>query len=111
MKTLLIIYQWISKHQKINIHKIEESIELIIKDAPDYEFKTTIIPSMLDKNDIINIAHWLNRSKRYFLQQFITDAPMISSELEAIKPFSKKYLGEILDEIKPFFKKCSLRGA
>jgi len=35
---------------------------------------------------------------------------LISIKLEEIKPYSKKYLNEIIDEIKPFFNKCSLRG-
>jgi pyruvate formate lyase activating enzyme len=94
----------------IDISKIEESIKKIKNDAPDYEFKTTIVPGMLIKDDIINIAKWLKGSKRYYLQQIKSDTPMISSELEGIKPYSNEYLDEILKEIKPFFKKCSLRG-
>jgi hypothetical protein len=35
---------------------------------------------------------------------------MIFSELDGIKPYPKEYLIETLNEIKPFFKNCSLRG-
>ena len=66
---------------------------------------------MLDKKDIIEIADWLNGSKRYYLQQFSNESPMISSDLEIVKPYSKEYLSDIISEIKPFFEKCYLRGA
>jgi len=94
----------------VDISKIEESIEIIKNDVADYEFKTTIVPGMLKKDDIIEIAKWLKGSKRYYLQQFKSDSPMILSELDGIKPYSKEYLIETLNEIKPFFKNCNLRG-
>jgi len=94
----------------VDISKIEESIEIIKNGAPDYEFKTTIVPGMLNKDDIIEIAKWMKGSMRYYLQQLKSDSPMILSELNGIKPYSNEYLNEILNEIKPFFKNCSLRG-
>ena len=94
----------------VDISKIEESIEIIKNDALDYEFKTTIVPGMLKKHDIIEIAKWLKGSKQYYLQQLKSDSPMISSELDGIKPYSNEYLIETLNEIKSFFKNCSLRG-
>ena len=94
----------------VEISKIEESIEILKNDELDYEFKTTIVPGMLKKDDIIEIAKWLKGSKQYYLQQLKSDSPMILSELDGTKPYSKEYLIEILNEIKPFYKNCSLRG-
>ena len=96
--------------RNININKIEESVEIIKNYAPYYEFKTTVIPKMLDKNDILKIAKWLEGSKMYYLQQFNNDSPMISSNLKSFKPYSQEYLYEIINEIKSFFEKCELRG-
>ncbi len=95
---------------KIDISKIEQSIDLIKNEAPDYEFKTTIVPGMLDKKDIVEIAKWLEGSKQFYLQQFKSDSPLVSSKLNDIVPYSKEKLSEMLYEIKPFFKNCSLRG-
>jgi len=94
----------------VDISKIEESIEIIKNGSFEYEFKTTMVPNMLKKEDIIEIAKWLEGSKRYFIQQLKSDSQMISSELDGVKPYSKDYLTEILKEIKPFFKNSSLRG-
>jgi pyruvate formate lyase activating enzyme len=95
---------------KIDISKIEQSIDLIKNEAPDYEFKTTAVPGMLDKKDIVEIAKWLEGSKQFYLQQFKSDSPLVSSKLNDIAPYSKEELNEIVREIKPFFKNCSLRG-
>jgi pyruvate formate lyase activating enzyme len=94
----------------VDIKKIEQSIEIIKKHAPDYEFRTTFIPDLLDKEDIIKIGKWLEGTDRFYLQQFKVNPPLVSSKLEKIVPYSKEYLFETLEEIKPFFNNCFLRG-
>jgi len=95
---------------KTDIKKIEKSIEIIRNYAPDYEFKTTFAPGLLKKEDILSIAKWLKGSKRYFLQQFKSDVHLVSSDLEDIAPYSKEDLFETLENIKPYFKICNVRG-
>ena len=95
---------------KTDISKIEKSIDIIRNNAPDYEFKTTFAPNLLDKKDIVEIAKWLEGSKRFYLQQFKGDTPLISSELNNIAPYPKEDLVKTLEEIKPFFKNCDVRG-
>jgi len=95
---------------KTDIKKIERSIDIIKQTAPDYEFKTTFVPGLLKKEDILKIAQWLEGSKTYFLQQFKTDVPLISSKLEKITPYPKEYIIETFEEIQSYFKKCEMRG-
>jgi len=95
---------------KTDLKKIEESIEVIKTNAPDYEFRTTFIPGLLTKEDILNIAKWLEGSKRFYLQQFKNDTTLISSKLQNVLPYSEQELMETLDIIKPFFKNCNIRG-
>lgn len=95
---------------KIDITKIEKSIEIIRNSAPHYEFKTTFIPGLLTKEDIINIAKWLKGSKRFYLQQFKNDVNLVSSELQNVEPYSKEELIETLNDIKSYFENCDVRG-
>jgi pyruvate formate lyase activating enzyme len=95
---------------KTDIKKIEKSIEIIKNSKIDYEFKTTFIPEFLVKKDILEIAKWLEGSKRYYLQQFKSDAPLISSKLQNAEPYSEEELIETLNDIKPYFKNCEVRG-
>ena len=95
---------------KANLKKIEQSIEIIKNNAPDYEFRTTFVPDLLKKEDIIEIAKWLEGAKRFYLQQFKSDTPLISSKLDNVAPYSKEDIIKTLEEIKPFFKSCDVRG-
>jgi len=95
---------------KTDIKKIEKSIEIIRNSKLDYEFKTTFVPELLTKEDIVSIAKWLKGSKRFYLQQFKNDAPLISSKLQNVAPHSKEELIETLNAIKPYFDSCDVRG-
>ncbi len=36
--------------------------------------------------------------------------PVLSEELNYVKPYDKKYIFEIIEEIKPLFEYCNARG-
>jgi len=95
---------------KTDLAKIEKSIEIIKTNAPDYEFRTTFVPHLLKKDDIIEIARWLEGAKNYYLQQFRNNPPLISSKFNDVVPYLKEYLIETCNAIKPYFKKCGMRG-
>jgi pyruvate formate lyase activating enzyme len=93
-----------------DLSKIEASIDLLKTKAPAYEFKTTFIPGLLTKEDVIEIAQWLKGADTYYLQQFKINPPLLSSTLETMVPYTRDYLLDTLKEIKPFFKRCAVRG-
>ena len=95
---------------KTCIKKIEKSIYIIKNSTLDYEFRTTIVPNLLTKEDLIDIAKWLEGAKRFYLQQFKTDIPLISPKLIKVAPYTKEELIKILEDIKPCFKICEVRG-
>jgi len=95
---------------KIDIKKIQKTVDILQKSSVDYEFRTTFVPKLLTKKDILEIGKWLKGSKKYYLQKFKSDVPLISSKLEGIKSYSKEDLGNILNEIKPYFEYCDVRG-
>jgi len=96
--------------KKIDCKKIKKSIKIIQGSNVDYEFKTTFVPDLLKKEDIVEIGKELKKSKRFYLQQFKNDIPLISSNLVDMKPYSKEYFDETLSEVKAFFDICEMRG-
>ncbi len=95
---------------EVNLKNIEKSVKIIKKQAPDYEFRTTIVPDLLRKKDIIDIAEWLKGSERYILQQFQKPSDLINKNFNKLKPHKKEFFKEILKEIKPYFDYCEIRG-
>jgi len=95
---------------EVDIKKIEKSIKIIKKQAPDYEFRTTVIPNLIKKKDIIDIAKWLKGSRRYVLQQFQKPSDLIDKKLNKSKPYKAEFLKDLLKNIEQYFDYCEIRG-
>ena len=93
---------------KVNIKKIEESIDILKEGKIDCEFRTTVIPTILEKEDILKIAQWIKPAKKYYLQNFRPEKT-INPKFEKIKPYPQEYLLEIQKVISPFFEVCQVR--
>jgi len=94
---------------KVDIKKIEESIETLKQGKTDYEFRTTVVPIVHTKEDILSLAKWLGPAKKYYLQNFRGEKT-IDPKFENVKPYPKDFLLEIQKEISPFFEICQVRG-
>jgi len=94
---------------KANFKNIEKSIEIIKNSGIDYEFRTTVVPGLHLKEDILQIARQISSAKRFFLQSFRPEKT-IDPQFEKIKPYPREYLLEIQNSIAPFFETCQIRG-
>ena len=94
--------------KSVNIDDIEESINILKQNKVDYEFRTTVVPAIHSKKDIIEIAKWLNPAKKYYLQSFRPEKTIDPKFLKK-KPYSKELLLEIKKEISRFFQVCEAR--
>jgi pyruvate formate lyase activating enzyme len=93
---------------KAETDKIKESIKLIKNSDVDYEFRTTVVPGIHQKEDILQIARDISPAKRYFLQNFRPEKN-IDPAFEKIKPYPQEFLLEIQKAISPFFEVCQVR--
>jgi len=93
---------------KINLEKIKKSVEIIKNSGIDYEFRTTVVPGIHIKEDILQIAREISPAKRYYLQNFRPEKT-IDPKFEKIKPYPQEYLLEIQKTISPFFEICQVR--
>ena len=78
----------------VDIDKIKESIRILINSGIDYEFRTTVVPTILDKKDILNMAQSIGEGRRYILQQF---APhdTLDPEMLKVTPFPDREIREL----------------
>jgi len=93
---------------RVDIKKIQESIDILKKEKVDSEFRTTIVPALHKKEDVIEIAKWIRGAKRYYFQNFRPEKTL-DLAFEKIKPYPEKYLLEIQKAISPFFETCQIR--
>jgi len=93
---------------KLNIKKIQKSINILKDREIDFEFRTTIVPTIHQKEDILKIARWIKPARKYFLQNFRPEKT-IDPSFENIKPYSQEYLLKIQKAVAPFFDICQIR--
>jgi len=94
--------------QKVNVRKIQKSIDILKKGKIDYEFRSTVVPTLHKKGDVIEMAKWIRGAKRYYLQNFRPEKT-IDPKFEKIKPYPQEFLLEIQKAISPFFEICQVR--
>lgn len=88
--------------------KIDQSIKILNNSGLDFEFRTTVIPSVHQKEDIVQIAKWLIPAKKYYLQNFRPEKT-IDPKFTKIKPYSDEYLLAIQKTIASLFDVCEIR--
>ena len=96
--------------KNIDIEKIKRSFQLIKNSEVDHEFRSTILPPLHPREDILKMAQQISGAKKYYLQQFIPAAKLVDPTLHTTRPYTKKELDGIIEEIKEQFEICELRG-
>lgn len=93
---------------KVNVEDIEKSIKLLKESKVDHEFRTTVVPTIHVKEDIVKIAEWLSPAKKYYLQNFRPEKT-IDPKFEKVRPYPDEYLSEMQKAAAPFFEICEVR--
>jgi pyruvate formate lyase activating enzyme len=73
---------------------IERSINILKNSGIDYEFRTTVVPSIHTKEDIVKVAKWIGPGSKYFIQNFRAQKT-INPDFENKKSFLDEELKEI----------------
>ena len=93
---------------RITAEELLDSIQLIRRSGADYEFRTTVVPGIVDGRDLLEIAGTLAGSKRYVLQGF-KPGSTLSKECSLVEPYSDMEMRQFLDLVSPYFAEVILR--
>ena len=94
----------------VDLEKVGESVEILKEGKVNYEFRTTFVPGIISKEDVIKIGLWLEGADRFFIQQFASSSRLLSKDFENTKPFSLKELEEFKQLLSSYIKKVDIRG-
>jgi len=89
---------------KCNCNNIKDSIDIIRDFALDYEFRTTVAPT-ITQDDLYEVAEYIKGSKRYYLQKFITyeDKDLIDPSWNDKRGLPRKKLDEVWGNVSKLF--------
>ncbi len=92
---------------QIDTDKIKRSVEIIKSSGIEHEFRTTVTAQHHTPDDIINIARWLGKNEKYYLQQFRDSGEILC---EGISAHDEKTLRETAAQAGKFVLLCETRG-
>jgi pyruvate formate lyase activating enzyme len=95
--------------RKIDVVNVERSVQILKESKINFEFRTTVVPELLDKKDITQLSRWIGPGGKYYLQNFRPEKT-VDPRFEKIKPYPDDYLVEIKNAIAPLFDVCEIRG-
>ncbi len=85
---------------KVDKKVIQKSINLVIESGINHEMRSTILPRLHTKEDIINMAKLVKGAKILYLQRFRPLEPLLDLTFHNEKPFTPQ-------EMEEFKKACS----
>ena len=95
----------------IDIKSIKKTRDLIMNSGIDYEFRITVVPTLLTPEDIIQIGEELKGAKRVWLQQFENShGNVLDPSFTTIKPYRMSEIREMVQSIKDKVQFVDARG-
>lgn len=93
--------------KNFDVTPVSKSIEYLITNVPDYEFRTTLISKYHKEENVLSIGKWINGAKKYCLQKFRASENCISQGLDGVdKPTAERYV----NLLKAYVQNTNLRG-
>ncbi len=92
------------------LETIEESMSIIMESKIDYEFRTTLVPTIHAEEDVKEISKAVGGCRRYVLQNFKSEVKMIDPSFEGLKPFSRADMESFLKAARTYVEDVKIRG-
>lgn len=95
----------------VDLKAVSETIDLVMASGVEYEFRTTIVPQ-LDEKDVLDIAKRIQGARRFVLQQYRKPtgaAPDSDPRLNAA-PHESTWPWTFIGEVSPLVGSCEMRG-
>jgi pyruvate formate lyase activating enzyme len=89
---------------------VKKSIKLIMESDMDYEFRTTVVPTLHTEKDIEEIAKFIKGAKKYALQNFSAQGEILDPKFKDVKPYHIEILHRMQRIASTYVESCIVRG-
>jgi pyruvate formate lyase activating enzyme len=94
-------------YSEIDVTPFESSIEIIKNSEVDHEFRTTVVKEYHTVENLIEIAKWIGKDQKYYLQTFSDRGSNIQSGLHGYNAEEEKAMQE---KLKSYIDFVEIRG-
>ena len=107
IKTSLDKYNQVIK-RKIDTRKIIDSVRLVMDSGLEYEFRTTVVKALFEKNDFYKIGQLIKNAGMYVLQNFVPSKALDTTFLN-MKSCTDEELNCFKEIMEVFVHRCIIR--
>lgn len=93
-----------------DVESLQKSIDLIKESAPDYEFRTTVIESFHDDDQMIEIAGLVAGARRYVVQPFVPSEELPGAVYREAARTSAGRLDTVVELVSGYADEVTVRG-
>ncbi len=93
--------------RNILIKNIEDSVQILMDSKIPYEFRTTVVRELHEKEDFLEIGKWLAGAMAYFLQAYREDEGVIG---KGFSSYDKEEMEEFAGVMRRYVSRVELRG-
>jgi pyruvate formate lyase activating enzyme len=102
-------YPLLAGRADLDVARLSRSIGLLRDGGVRHEFRTTVVPGLLDEADVEGIARWIAGAERYVLQQF-RPLRTLDPALEALTPYPAERLRAMAERAGRWVGRAAVRG-
>ena len=92
------------------LDRLEESIQILFEDKVDYEFRTTMVPTLHRVEDVKRICQAIKGCRKYALQTYKSGVETIDPGFQDLKPFSAAQVEVFFEAARKIVTNTILRG-
>lgn len=94
---------------EVDVEAIVRSADVIRHSGVRATFRTTVVPGLIGREDVVKIGEWLKGAESYLIQQFVPHTTIDPAYVEK-KPYGKDEIDALVEAAKPFFKEAAIEG-
>ena len=95
--------------QKTELGLVERTVRYLMEGRIDYEFRTTLVPGLVGREEITDISKRVEGARKFALQQFVPENAR-SEVYRRKKPYPRASVEELAEILKPKVKELVIRG-
>ncbi len=94
----------------IDFRNLEKSVKIIMSSGLPYEFRTTVVPGLLVKEDFAKMGEIIKGAKHWYLQRFKSDTDLIDKGYQKQAGYSLSEMEEFASIGRGYAEHCAVRG-
>lgn len=92
-----------------NFNNIKKSVKIIMQSGLPYEFRTTVVPGLLNKDDINEMGKIIKGARAWYLQGFKSANDLVNQDFKGRVPYNSRQMQEMAEIGRKYVKKCEVR--